>query len=410
MAAIKKYNITDTWLQNIKGKPSPQEFLDAPNPGLRIRITPKGVASFVYSYSHPQTDLTKRVKIGNYPGIGIKEARVIWARLSDIRKAGIDPRDQLSIEKQEKQAAIADKLDKDSPVESITVNKLIRIYTDDTSGRNKSWKEGQRVLQKEFGEVHGYRSAYDITREDVRAIVMAKRHAGKNVQAKAMISQIRAMYNWAIESPEYFPRPFSEINPAVNIDKKSQRKQWRAIPRNRGLNEDELKIILKLLPKVYKDILTLILLTGCRFGEATDMLWSEVYKDEWRQPGEKTKNSRPHKVYLSTQAQAILNRNHSSKTWVWPNKKTNSGHVRRDTIAHEIRAVDFGLQHWTTHDFRRAISSWLARQGIPREVNDRMLNHVNSGIHEVYNLETYEEPAREAWQQWGDYIEGLQNA
>ena len=116
MAAIKKYNITDTWLQNIRGKPSPQEFLDAPNPGLRIRVTPKGAASFVYSYSHPKTELTKRVKIGNYPTIGIKEARVIWARLSDIRKAGIDPRDQLNIEKQEKQAAIADKLDKDSPV------------------------------------------------------------------------------------------------------------------------------------------------------------------------------------------------------------------------------------------------------------------------------------------------------
>ena len=44
MAAIKKYNITDTWLQSVKGKPSPQEFLDAPNPGLRIRVTPKGAA------------------------------------------------------------------------------------------------------------------------------------------------------------------------------------------------------------------------------------------------------------------------------------------------------------------------------------------------------------------------------
>jgi integrase len=217
------------------------------------------------------------------------------------------------------------------------------------------------------------------------------------------------MYNWAIESPEHkdIPQQFSEINPAVNIDKKSQRKQWRPTPRNRRLNEDELKTILKLLPEDYKDILTLIILTGCRFSEATDMLWIEIYKDEWRQPAEKTKNGSEHTVYLSTQAQAILKRQKKNDTWVWSNPNTNSGHVRRDTIAHAIRAVDFELQHWTVHDFRRAISSWLARQGIPREVNDRMLNHISSGIHEVYNLETYEEPAREAWQRWGDYIGGL---
>jgi integrase len=355
----------------------------------------------------------KRVKIGNYPTTGLKAARDEWSRLSDIRiKDKLDPKDQLQIEAKERQAAQAAATMKEQPTQDITVNKLIQIYTVETSKRNKSWQEGQRVLQKEFGEVYGTRSAYDITRPDVRAIVMAKREAGKIVQAKAMISQIRAMYNWAIEfeagEHKDIPRPFGEINPATNIDKRSERKQWRPTPRQRRLNEDEMKTILKLLPADYRDILTLILLTGCRFNEATEMRWSEVYKDEWRQPGEKTKNEHPHTVYLSTQAQAIIDRQKGlSKTWVWPNEKTNSGHVRRDTIAHEIRAVDFGLQHWTTHDFRRAISSWLCRNGVPREVNDRMLNHVTSGIHEVYNLETYEDPAREAWQAWGDYIGGL---
>jgi integrase len=84
--------------------------------------------------------------------------------------------------------------------------------------------------------------------------------------------------------------------------------------------------------------------------------------------------------------------------------------VRRDIVSHQLAKIDFGIDHWTVHDFRRAISTWLAKQGIPREVNDRMLNHISTGVHEIYNLETYEEPARVAWQQWGDYIEGLQNA
>jgi integrase len=408
--ATEKGNMTDTWLKKLRSSSEVQEFLDSSCPGFRVRITPRGVKTFVYSYAHPETGLMKRVRFGSYPGMTLKDARVEWARLSDIRRIEKnDPKLKLKEEAKDREDARKAKLQEEQPVEGITINKLIQIYTRDTSSRKKSWKEEQRVLQKELGEVYGELSAYDITREQVKKIVTNKRNANKKVQANAIISHVRAMYNWAIESPEHFPRPFG-INPTIGVDKKSERKQFKPAPRVRRLIEEELKTILKMFPEDHKDLLTFILLTGCRFGEATDMLWKEIQFDEWRQPADKTKNEQPHTVYLSTQAQAILKRQkkaHPSDTWVWPNPKTNSGHVRRDTVSHAINKIDFRIDHWTVHDFRRAISSWLAKSGVPREVNDRMLNHVSSGIHEVYNLETYEEPAREAWQKWGDYLDSL---
>jgi integrase len=135
------------------------------------------------------------------------------------------------------------------------------------------------------------------------------------------------------------------------------------------------------------------------------MQWSSVYKDEWRQTD--TKTEADYTVYLSTQAQEILNRQPKTDDYIWSNPRTNCGHVRIDVVINALHKIDFGIDRWTTHDFRRALSTWLGENLVTREINDRMLNHKASGVYETYNRASYNQPAREWWQKWGDHIEEL---
>ena len=75
------------------------------------------------------------------------------------------------------------------------------------------------------------------------------------------------MYNWAIETPGSFTTPF-QFNPAIGVYSRNERKKFKPKARVRKWHEEELKAVLKLFPEKYSDLLTFILLTGCRFGEA----------------------------------------------------------------------------------------------------------------------------------------------
>ena len=98
----RQHNLTDTFMKSLKPKAEPQDYLDASSIGLRVRVTPRGLITFVYSYSNPEAGdkhgLIRQIKIGNYPGISLKRAREKWSDLYDLRRSGVDPKDQQDIE------------------------------------------------------------------------------------------------------------------------------------------------------------------------------------------------------------------------------------------------------------------------------------------------------------------------
>ncbi|MFD0982566.1 hypothetical protein [Tropicimonas aquimaris] len=52
--------------------------------------------------------------------------------------------------------------------------------------------------------------------------------------------------------------------------------------------------------------------------------------------------------------------------------------------------------------------TWTAENGCPREVCDRLTNHVaGGGVDSIYNAATHNKAAGEWWQRWGDYLESL---
>lgn len=90
--------LTDTWLkaQNGKARPVVEEHTD--RDGMGVGITPQGKITFQLRYRYRGTG--KRLDLGSYPLMSLKEARVEAQRLRGQHEQGHDPKVVRLLEKQ----------------------------------------------------------------------------------------------------------------------------------------------------------------------------------------------------------------------------------------------------------------------------------------------------------------------
>jgi integrase len=130
----------------------------------------------------------------------------------------------------------------------------------------------------------------------------------------------------------------------------------------------------------------------------TDVDFSEGY---FTIPEERSKNGLSHRVPLSPQALALLERQRllrSDSPWVFPNAR-GLGPLAgiQKAIQRVRRRAGIDLRG---HDLRRTAASNLASMGIPRLVIARILNHVETGVTAVYDRHSYDREKREALDVW----------
>jgi len=404
-------NMTDTWVKGKKPLAAP-EWSDQSYRGLRLRVSPKGRKTWYYRFT--LNAKVRKVTIGTYPATSLQDARGAWVEMSALRKKGIDPARHLEAEAAEnRQAELETAKQQDA-----TLARLVADYVDEISRTHKSWAKTESTLNRYLAPYLIHR-ADEVTRGDVRDVLAKLRDAGKDTTANRALAAIRAMYNWALTEDWPKRQGFLTANPAWQI------KATKETSRQRVLSDKELRTILKKLPKsglseAVQELLVVTLLTGCRIGEVCAMQWKHIHDDEWRLPAELTKNGRAHTVYLSEQAQAILNR-HKSGAYVFSNPGTHHGYMRRDSVEWMLRralGVDvkvpkaervnrLGVEPFTPHDMRRSLATWLGENQVDEKIHDRMLNHHKSTISAVYNVAKYNKPAREWWTNWGNHVQAL---
>jgi len=67
---------------------------------------------------------------------------------------------------------------------------------------------------------------------------------------------------------------------------------------------------------------------------------------------------------------------------------------------------------WVFHDFRRTVTTNLAKMGIPPQVADKVLNHVQGtikGVAAVYNRHGYLDERRAALDAWANRLDQIIN-
>ena len=276
-------NLTARKVESLKPTPGRQvEYWDASRAAFGLRLSPNGTKTWVLRYRHRR--LQRRLKIGTYPAMKLAEAR----QLADDMKA--------SVEKGED--PFADRLREKS---AETFADLAQEYmTRHAIPKKKTWREDQRVLDKDVLPRWRHLRPNEIRRADVRQLIETVADRGSPIQANHHLALIRKIFNFAIE------RDWLEFNPCHMVKKPGKER-----PRERVLTPEEIRrfwAATETEPPPIRAAFRLRLLTAQRGGEVLNMRWQDIDLETkwWVIPSQFAKNGLSHRVPLNGQSVAIL--------------------------------------------------------------------------------------------------------
>jgi len=231
------------------------------------------------------------------------------------------------------------------------------------------------------------------------------------IQAREIVSQI---YRFVQARGLRVENPADAIRPRAIATRR---------PRERALTADEIGEFFRALEKAptaptLRMALRFVLLTLVRKSEFINATWSEVDLDAavWTVGKERMKAGRPHTVYLSKQAVAILKtlkECYPSSACLHPARYSAELPISRATLNKVINATLVAIRAeggrfnaFSVHDLRRTASTLLHEAGFNSDHIEKCLAHEQGGVRAVYNRAEYAAQRREMLQCWADMVDG----
>jgi integrase len=262
----------------------------------------------------------------------------------------------------------------------------------------RSYEEVERHLHQHAKPLHRH-TLGAVDRRTIATLLGGIETASGPVARNRVRSSLSAFFAWAIREG------LLEANPVAGTGKADE-----GGTRERVLTDDELGAIWRNLgDDQFSDIVRLLILTGQRREEIGSLRWSEVHGDVIRLPPSRTKNRRQHEVPLSSQARAIIDRQHRRKS---RELVFGLGEGGFSGWSGAKAALDqcVALPDWHLHDLRRSAATGMAELGILPHIIEAVLNHVSghrAGVAGIYNRARYEGEMRDALDRWARHVEGL---
>ena len=356
----------------------------------------------------------RKPRIGDYGETTLHAARARANQMLARVDTGGDP-------EEDRQA-----LEAEAERSRFTFNDLVHDFLDDRRRRAvRSIDEIERVLRKDVCPALGRVQVSKISDLHIQEVVDRVAARGAPALAARVLVHLRATFNFARKNATWRHRGVT-ANPAELVERPEKLKH-----RIRTLDDAEIRGLLADLSQANMDPLTriaitLILVTGQRPNEVSGMRRSElrlnVEAPLWRLPADRTKNSRPHTVPLSTLALDLismaleLGQKGTSSPFVFPNRDRpmvapyTKGALSR-ALLRMLRGRTAPAEHFTIHDLRRTAATGLARLGTDRVVIAKILNHISedrksvTGL--VYDQHDYEQEKRAALDAWATHLKKL---
>ena len=362
---------------------------DPQRPGLWMRRNKDsgGKISGVWIFKCKQGSHT----FGEYPAMALTEARERW----DVMR---------------KEA----KEDRDPAAKPVTVKDLCGRFIEEYAMQNKrSWREDRRMFDYDFIPVLGEKDVLSVTRDDIEEVLEDIIDRGSPRSAEKLLTVVRKMFNHVLEQPKRKRWvPDLEHNPCTHI--KLRKRETISV----HLTDAQTRKFLRALPKVelpqaFKDIMLLQFMTVSRITEVTGMTWGEIdfRNGVWELPAARSKNKLSHRIMLSRQSIALLERikADSDTDYVFP-KKRSAGHVPGSLVARYMRdkREELGVPDGaSTHSLRHSAMTQLASMGCGKELRDRISNHRSRSADAIYQHYEHDSEAGVWWQKWADQMDLL---
>jgi len=383
--------LTATAIKNAKPKEKSYKLFDGG--GLYLEVMKTGAKYWRLKYRIAGKE--KRLAIGVYPEISLKQARKEREKAKQLLFEGIDPSEHKQAVKR-------------------MLNDSFEYVARDWHERYKAnWTEdhGNRILtrlEKDVFPCLGNRQIGTITAPEVLTVLRRIESRGALDTAHRAMQNCSQVFRYAVATGKAERDPVQDLKGALAPAKT---KNFSSITEPQKIGE-----LLRAIDGyngffITKCALRLAPLVFVRPSELRQMEWSEISDTRWKIPAEKMKMRNIHIVPLSRQAVGILEEIRpltGQGRYVFPGVRTNQNPLSKNALNDALTRC--GYAEMTAHGFRSMASTLLHEQGFNSDYIERQLAHLDPNVsRRTYDYAKYLPERQEMMQAWADYLDGLKN-
>jgi len=265
---------------------------------------------------------------------------------------------------------------------------------------NRSVKRIERRIRIDVVPSWQGRLITDIDRRACLAVIDDIADSGRVILARRVFSHLHRMFVWCVG------RGIIEVNPLQHAEKPGSETR-----RERVLDEREIVKLWSASEKLkpyYRDAFRVLLLTGARKQEISELRWDEIKDGAIHLAGERTKTDKAHLIPLSSAARSIIDKIERYGDHVFC---TDTGRPITNWSGAKLTLDKLsGVSAWIIHDVRRTVATGLQKAGVPLPVTEAVLGHTSgsrSGIVGVYQRHDYAKEKAAALEAWGAHVMAL---
>ncbi len=393
--------LNDVVIRAAKPGPKPAKLSDAR--GLFLLVQPSGGKLWRLKYRIAGKE--KKLSLGRYPEVALKDARERCAEARKLIAAGIDPAEKKRI----------DRLD--ATLRAATTFKAVAdeyITKSEREGHATVTVGKARWLLSLLEPVMGSRPVDEISPAELLSALKKIEARGHLETARRMRSFASRVFRYAVSTARASADPAAALRGALVapvakhhaaiLDTKGVGALLRAIEEYDG--QPMTQLALKLAPHVF-----------VRPGELRQAEWSEfdLNAGVWKIAASKMKMRQPHIVPLSRQAIEILRaamtltgRHRYVFASIYPGDRPMS----ENTINAALRRLGYTGDEMTAHGFRAMASTLLNECGMwnPDAIERALAHKAADAVRGAYHRGAHwaERVAMAQW--WSDYLDSLRAA
>lgn len=389
--------LTDTRIRALK--PAEAVYRVADTNGLSLEVTPRGARHWRYRYRfHGKGQM---IALGQYPIIGLKQARAERDRCRELLEQGLNPSAERQREKAELQEAAG------STFAAIAEEFLEKREAEGAKPATlKKLRSLLGVLLPKLGDI-------PIAEITSPMVLKALQHQQAKKKTYVAVNEARSLagrlFRYAKATGRCTDDPSQGLGEAL-ISPKVKGYAFIRDPEPFGA-------LLTRIGRYEGDILVrngLLMLahTFVRPGQMRLAHWSDIDLDSavWRAPQERAK-TRFHITPLSRQAVALLREMHEHRaddTLVMGSRVKDGTPISDMTFNKALRSMGVPGEVHVAHGFRKSASTLLNEQGYNFDWIERQLDHVSRDrVRGIYNAAEYMTGRTRMMQEWSDYLDRL---
>lgn len=390
--------LSDVAVRN--AKPREKEYKLSDSGGLYLLITPAGGKLWRVKFRVDGRE--KKLALGAYPEINLRDARKRRDDARDLIAAGKDPSREKQQAKHRARVAAAN-----------TFGEIAKEFLD------KRRREGMAASTADKGDYYISRMGPVIARlpiseigaPDLLAVLRRIEAKGNYETARRVLQLSSRVFRYAVATARLTSDPSRDLRGALTAPKVTHfgaiTEASRVGELLRAIDGYEGQVVTKLAMQLSPHVFV-------RPGELRHSEWSEIDLDAglWVIPADKMKMRKPHHVPLSRQSIELLRQLHAitgPTGYAFPSIRTRTRPMSENTINAGLRRLGFSGDEMTAHGFRAMASTLLNESGKwnPDAIERALAHGDEDRVRAAYHRGAHwkERVVMAGW--WSDYLDTL---